>query len=115
MAKLTQEIAAYERMREDLESEHHGRWALVHEEQSADTYASFELAAEDALDQFGRGPYVIREVGGPAHNFDFEAATLAETQGRGSETVEFYVEDKRGRRCTYLELQHWIRTRLRFR
>ena len=68
MATLTKEIAAYECMREDLESEHQGRWALVHEEQLVDTYPSFELAADDAVRQSGRGPYLIREVGGRAPN-----------------------------------------------
>ena len=64
MATLTREIAAYERMREDLESEHHGRWVVVHDERLVDTYPSFELAADDAVSRFGRGPYLIREVGG---------------------------------------------------
>ena len=49
MAELTKEIAAYERMREDLESEHHGRWAVVHDEQLIDTYPSFQLAAAGAV------------------------------------------------------------------
>ena len=66
MSTLTKEIAAYERMRKDLESEHHGSWVVVHDEQLVGTYPSFELAADDAVSQFGRGPYLIREVGGRA-------------------------------------------------
>ena len=64
MATLSQDIAAYERMRDKLEAEHHGRWAVVHDEELIDTYGSFERAADDAVRRFGRGPYLIREIGG---------------------------------------------------
>ncbi|MDD9998005.1 MAG: hypothetical protein OXQ89_09705 [Rhodospirillaceae bacterium] len=43
---LKNEIAAYERMRTDLEAEYLGSWALVHNEEFTGTFESFEQAAE---------------------------------------------------------------------
>ena len=65
MATLKSEIAAYELMRNDLEIEHLGEWVVVRDEKLAGTYDSFEKAAEDAVERFGRGPYLIRRVGAP--------------------------------------------------
>ena len=63
MSELTKEIAAYERMRNELETDHLGKWALVHDEGLVGLYATFEEAAAEAVRQFGRGPYLIREIG----------------------------------------------------
>lgn len=63
MALLSQEIAAYDRMRNVLEVDHFGKWVVVHDEELVDTYEDFEDAAEDAIRRFGRGPYLIRRVG----------------------------------------------------
>ena len=63
MSELTKEIAAYERMRNELETDHLGKWALVHDEALVAVYATFEEAASDAVQRFGRGPYLIREIG----------------------------------------------------
>lgn len=63
MALLSQEIAAYDRMRNVLEVDHFGKWVVVHDEELVGTYEDFEDAAEDAVVRFGRGPYLIRRVG----------------------------------------------------
>ncbi|HXO26837.1 MAG TPA: hypothetical protein VOA80_05810 [Thermoanaerobaculia bacterium] len=63
---LDTEIAAYEAMRGDLEAHRMGRWVLVHDRELAGEYDSFECAAEDAVSRFGRGPYLIRQVGAAA-------------------------------------------------
>ena len=63
MTTLKKEIDAFERMRDDLETECYGKWVVVRDEQLIGTYESFELAADDAVKRFGRGPYLIREVG----------------------------------------------------
>jgi len=63
MANLKDEIAAYEAMQADLESAHLGEWAVVHDRQLIGTYKSFDLAARDAVHRFGRGPYLIRQIG----------------------------------------------------
>ena len=65
MTGLKNEIAAYDRMRPDLEIEHLGEWVVIHAEKLVGTYDSFEDAADDAVRRFGRGPYLIRQVGMP--------------------------------------------------
>ena len=65
MATLRNEIAAYERMRNDLEVDHLGQWVVVHDEKLVGTYESVEKAADDAVQRFGRGPYLIRRIGAP--------------------------------------------------
>lgn len=65
MPGLKEELATYERMRDDLELEHLGKWVVVHDMELAGVYDSFELAAEDAVQRFGRGPYLIKRVGDP--------------------------------------------------
>jgi hypothetical protein len=65
MAELRAEIAAYEAMRADLESSHLGKWVIVHDEKLVGIYDSFEQAALDAVSKFGRGPYLIRQIGAP--------------------------------------------------
>ena len=41
MPGLKKEIAAYERLRDDLELEHFGEWVVVHDEKLAGIYDSF--------------------------------------------------------------------------
>jgi hypothetical protein len=65
MAEVKDEIAAYEKMRNELEAQHMGEWVLVHDLQLIGVYGSFETAAEEAVRRFGRGPYLIRQVGAP--------------------------------------------------
>jgi len=65
MAELRDEIAAYDAIRADLEAKYLEKWALVHERNLVGTYDSFDAAAKDAVHQFGRGPYLIRQVGAP--------------------------------------------------
>ena len=65
MSTLTGEIAAYERMRSELETDHLGKWAIVRDEVLVGLYDTFEEAASYAVEQFGRGPYLIREIGAP--------------------------------------------------
>ena len=62
---LESDIAAYNKMREELESNHTGKWVLFHQGELVSLYESFEAAAEDAVRRFGRGPYLIRQIGGP--------------------------------------------------
>ncbi len=65
MAELSEEIAAYETFRSDLEAKSLGQWALVHDRKLVGVFPSFEKAAETAATQFGRGPYLIRQIGAP--------------------------------------------------
>lgn len=63
MADVESEIAAYKRMQNELESKLMGKWVLVRDGVLVSSYDSFESAAQDAVKRFGRGPYLIRQVG----------------------------------------------------
>jgi hypothetical protein len=65
MADLNDEISAYDGMRSDLETKYLGKWALVHDQALIGTYETFEAAANEAVQRFGRGPYLIRQIGAP--------------------------------------------------
>jgi hypothetical protein len=65
MAEIKDEIAAYQKVRHQLEAEHMGKWVLFRDLSLIGVYDSFEAAAEDAVRRFGRGPYLIRQVGAP--------------------------------------------------
>ncbi len=65
MAQIDAEIAAYEELRGQLEAEHMGEWVLIHEGKLVGLFPTFEAVAEDAVRRFGRGPYLIRQVGAP--------------------------------------------------
>ena len=65
MTTLSSQIAAYEKMRNLLETDYFGRWVVFHDEKMVGDYESFEEAADDAIRRFGRGPYLIRRVGEP--------------------------------------------------
>jgi len=66
MADLKDDIAAYDAMRRDLEAQHLGQWVVIQNELLVGIFESFELAAEHAVNSFGVGPYMIRQVGAPA-------------------------------------------------
>lgn len=63
MGVLSREIAAYEGMRDWLETDYFGKWVVVHDEELVGTYETFSDAADVAVRRFGRGPYLIRRVG----------------------------------------------------
>ena len=65
MDALDKDIIAYEKMREELEAKYMGKWVLVHDERLFGTYESFESVSEEAVREFGRGPFLIRQVGAP--------------------------------------------------
>jgi hypothetical protein len=65
MTELRDEIDAYDQMRADLEASSLGKWALVHDRQLIGIYDAFEAAARVAVQRFGRGPYLIRQIGAP--------------------------------------------------
>ena len=62
---LEREIAAYEAMRDELERDHLYEWVVFHDEQLVGTYEDFQVAAAETVRRFGRGPYLIRQVGAP--------------------------------------------------
>jgi hypothetical protein len=65
MAVLRDDIAAFDRMRRELEANHCNAWVLFHAGQFIGAYSDFEAAATEAVDRFDAGPYLIRQVGAP--------------------------------------------------
>ena len=65
MAEIDQELQAYEKLRPDLESNHMGEWVLIHDGSLIAMFDSFESAAKEAVSKFGRGPYLIKQIGAP--------------------------------------------------
>ncbi len=65
MPDIDDEIAAYEKIREGLEARHLGEWVVMRNGELVGTYESFDKASGDAVARFGRGPYLIRQVGAP--------------------------------------------------
>ena len=65
MKALEKNIKAYEKIQSKLEAEHLYHWVVFHDQQLIGTYADFQNAADQAVRRFGRGPYLIRQVGAP--------------------------------------------------
>lgn len=63
MTTIDDEIRAYESRQSELESQHMGQWVLMRDRDVIGVFESFEGASETALERFGRGPYLIRQVG----------------------------------------------------
>lgn len=60
---LQDDIAAFERMRRELENDHLNEWVVFHRGCFEGLFPDFETAASDAVERFDRGPYLIRQVG----------------------------------------------------
>lgn len=59
---LDKEIAAFEKMKPQLEKHHSGKFVVIRDEKLMGAYDSFDKAAEEAIQKFGKGPYLIRQV-----------------------------------------------------
>jgi hypothetical protein len=65
MSDVDKEITAYENMRGELEAHNMGKWVLIYDCKLIGTFGTFDEAATSAVAKFGRGPYLIRQVGAP--------------------------------------------------
>ncbi len=63
VATLDENIAAYEKVRGYLESKHFRKWVVFYDEELVGSYDDFQDAGYDAMKRFGRGPYLIKQVG----------------------------------------------------
>jgi len=63
MTVLRADIQAYENARAELEAGHVGEWAVFYSGEFVGVFPLFEEAATVAVDRFGSGPYLIRQVG----------------------------------------------------
>lgn len=62
---VNREIAGYKKLQSELEASHMGKWVLIHDEKLVGVCESLQEAAGQAVERFGRGPYLIRQVGAP--------------------------------------------------
>ena len=65
MSELKDDIVAYEAMRSELETSKLGKWVLIYNKELISTFDTFDAAAKMAVQKFGRGPYLIRQIGAP--------------------------------------------------
>ena len=65
VATLDHEMAAYRQQAARLEATQAGKWVIFKGSALVGTHETFEQAARDAVRRFGRGPYLIRQVGAP--------------------------------------------------
>ena len=63
MAVLREDIAAFDRMRDELEAKHRNEWVVFHAGVFVNAFSDFESAAAAAVEKFETGPYLIRQVG----------------------------------------------------
>ncbi len=71
---LDKEIAAYNQMRDDLLKHHAGKFVVIKDESLIGAYDNFNNAATEATRRFGKGPYLIRQVGG--ENYTIPASVI---------------------------------------
>jgi hypothetical protein len=62
---LETEIRAFDARRRELEDHHHGKWVVFHGDEFVGAFDTLGNAAAEAAQRFGRGPYLIRQVGAP--------------------------------------------------
>lgn len=65
-ANVRDDIAAYDEIRSELEASQLGRWVVFFDRDHVGTFDSFDEAAQFAVIKYGRGPYLIRQVGAPS-------------------------------------------------
>jgi hypothetical protein len=63
MATLETEMAFFEEQRAHLEAENMGKWVVIYGKELVGVFDSFDAAAAVAVERFGRGPYLIRQIG----------------------------------------------------
>jgi len=63
VAALDVELTAYRLQAPRLEASHMGKWVVFKGAAPIGVHDTLEAAAEDAVTQFGHGPYLIRQVG----------------------------------------------------
>ena len=62
---LGREIEAFERQKRQLEENHMGKFVVIKGDDLIGAWDTLDTAAREAVRRFGRGPYLIRQVGVP--------------------------------------------------
>lgn len=63
MRTLTDEIAAYDARRAQLEADHFGDWVVFKDGEMQIADRDFQRVAAEAVRRYGRGPFLLRRVG----------------------------------------------------
>ena len=63
--QLATEIEAFEAQRAELEKTYMGKFVVFKGAELVGAWDTFDAAATEAVSRFGRGPYLIRQVGAP--------------------------------------------------
>ena len=63
--ELDRETSLYEQRKAEFEKKHRWEWVVIHGEEVVGFYDDFQDAAQVAVERFGRGPYLIRQIGIP--------------------------------------------------
>lgn len=62
---LRRNIAAFDGKADWLVEHHNGKFVIFHEAIFVDSFDTFDAAAREAIQRFGQGPFLIRQVGQP--------------------------------------------------
>lgn len=62
---LDDNIKTFNNMSDELNQHHAGKFVLIYDGEFIASYDNFDNAAREAVKRFGRGPYLIRQVGAP--------------------------------------------------
>ena len=62
---LDDNIQIFLEMSDELNQHHAGKFVLIYNGKFIASYDNFDNAAKDAVEKFGIGPYLIRQVGAP--------------------------------------------------
>lgn len=63
--QIKEEIKAFEAQESSLEKHHMHKFVVFRGGELVGTWDDLNAAADDAVRRFGRGPYLIRQVGAP--------------------------------------------------
>ena len=62
---LASENRLYESLKEQFEKEHDKEWVVIHGDEVVGFFPGLEEAADAAIERFGKGPYLIQQIGVP--------------------------------------------------
>lgn len=63
ISPLQEEIEAFENMKDELLRHHNGKFVVFKRKELIGAFDTFDNAAREAVQRFGNGPYLIRQVG----------------------------------------------------
>jgi hypothetical protein len=63
MSVLREDIAAFDQMQAELGARSPRAWVVFHAGRFEGLFDDFEAAATEAVERFGAGPYLIRQLG----------------------------------------------------